>query len=356
MHGFLFKLAMKPDKDYIHYLSFLKCIAMLAVIGIHVFGTPTTYWPLLHTRGELFFAKFMYSAFRAWAVPVFTMVSGALFLNPGKALPLAKLYKKYILRLVGVLMTFGLAFSIMEIVFSTKHFEVGTIWQALLTIYSGKTWAHLWYLYIVIGLYLVTPPLRTMVRELSPTGIRYLLLLLFVFSGFFPFLNGLTSVPFGIRLPGGTFWVFFYVLGYAFHAQIIVMNRYLAIACIASGLLWCAFGQFLPDMPTITGSKLYEIGTETLVSMAMSAGVFSLAKQCCKQSVDFCDTLLNPLSFGIYVIHALFVNLMFKVLGVTPEQYDMWVVWTVVFIVTSICSFSFAFVFRKIPFIGKKLL
>lgn len=48
------------------------------------------------------------------------MISGALFLEPTKEISLSKLYKKYIMRMVIVLFTFGWLFALMEVVFVEK--------------------------------------------------------------------------------------------------------------------------------------------------------------------------------------------------------------------------------------------
>ena len=53
----------------------------------------------------------------------------------------------------------------------------------------GPPWYHLWYLYMLIGLYLLTPIYRIFVKNAEEKDIRYLLILFFLFGLVLPFLK-----------------------------------------------------------------------------------------------------------------------------------------------------------------------
>ena len=55
----------------------------------------------------------VYSGLARFAVPIFVMISGALFLDPKKDIPIRKIYSKYILRIV-------IAFVFWSVVYAVK--------------------------------------------------------------------------------------------------------------------------------------------------------------------------------------------------------------------------------------------
>lgn len=146
------------NKEYIHYFSVLKCLAMLAVICLHTFCTPVNFWYCYLNRNEIFIGVFLSQFLLAWAVPIFLMVSGALFLDKTKSIPIKKLYKKYILRLVLILLTFGTLYALMELIYTNKTINFFTVLTALKNVYAGQSWDHMWFIYMILGLYICIPP------------------------------------------------------------------------------------------------------------------------------------------------------------------------------------------------------
>lgn len=93
-----------------HYLNVLKTFGMFAILTLHVFATPYTYWSEFYDSFHKFLAFFLKNILFSWAVPVFVMASGALFLNPEKYIPYSKIFKKYVFRLILVLLSCWISF------------------------------------------------------------------------------------------------------------------------------------------------------------------------------------------------------------------------------------------------------
>lgn len=347
---------MELKKSYTHYLSVLKCIGMFSVICIHTFCTPFSYWSEQYSSIGMFLSYFLTNGLRAWAVPIFVMVSGSLFLDKSREISFSKLYGKYLLRLVFTLLTFGMIFALMERVFNARTFSINMILLALLDVYTGNLWDHLWFVYMIIGLYIITPFLKTYIEKANENDIKYLLAVLFIFDCIVPFFNSITKVKFGFYIPVSSIWLFYYFLGYALRFEIIYINNTMASLFIFAGLLWCAFGQFLPEMTKIEGAFLRYAGTNDLVAVFMATGIFALVKENCSSRTNFIDTFINPMSFGVYVLHALFINFVLKVVHFTPEKHSYLLVWAIVFFVTSIGCVITVWILRKIPFVKKYIL
>ena len=74
-------------------LDILRIVAISAVVVIHT----TQNMSKLDVTGLDWAVLNVYDGLVRWAVPVFVMISGVLFLNPAKEQPLKKLYTKNVL-------------------------------------------------------------------------------------------------------------------------------------------------------------------------------------------------------------------------------------------------------------------
>ena len=94
------------------YIEYLRCMAMFSVVLAHVCITARTDFPD-HNRYEEAFAVGVANILH-FAVPVFFMITGALFLNPAKKITIDKLLKKYTSKYALGILVFGWGFALME--------------------------------------------------------------------------------------------------------------------------------------------------------------------------------------------------------------------------------------------------
>lgn len=96
-------MEIKKNKHFEH----IRAFSVLAVITIH-----TMYSALLQFgEGALVAEKILYRCVMNmmwWAVPCFLMMTGSLLLDSNRKVPLKKLYRKYILRMLLVIQSIGL--------------------------------------------------------------------------------------------------------------------------------------------------------------------------------------------------------------------------------------------------------
>lgn len=133
------------------------------------------------------------------AVPIFIMLSGALIMDLNRPYSLGSFYKKRFIR-IGIPFLFWAGFYYywsyksygMEI---TPEFIKNSLGQ-------GLTYNHLYFIFIILGLYAVVPILRFLLQNIPLWGIWILVATLFVISSngiLFRYLpmNGLTRfVPY----------------------------------------------------------------------------------------------------------------------------------------------------------------
>ena len=77
------------------YFDYLRVFATFSVIILHI---ASSNWSLIDVNGfDWFVFNFIDSIVR-WGVPVFVMISGALFLD--RDIPIRKIYSKYVFRMI----------------------------------------------------------------------------------------------------------------------------------------------------------------------------------------------------------------------------------------------------------------
>ena len=143
-------------------LDIMRIIACLAVIMLHTSGTgfiPGRDYPLLSVE---WVTCFVWNSLSSWAVPLFVMISGSIFLDSKKEVTIIKLYKNNILKLLVVLIVWSAFYT---------YFCNGTFFPL------GLASDHLWYLSMVIALYLTIP----IIRNISNKMRDYFLIVWFAF-------------------------------------------------------------------------------------------------------------------------------------------------------------------------------
>ena len=136
-----------------------------------------------------------------WAVPAFLMVSGILLLDRRRTITLRRAWK-YIRRVLLALIVCSLGFRIFDIVMNQEPMSLSTLLVALQQLLTAGGWSPLWYLYLMIGLYLMLPFYYMISERSSETELWFLLTILFIFCAIAPLIkaSGL-NLGFYFRLP-----------------------------------------------------------------------------------------------------------------------------------------------------------
>lgn len=335
------------------YIEILRMAATLAVVFLHINMTLVENF----TAEEL--GVFNYAVFNdcyicvKWAVPCFIMISGALLLDPAREMNWKKI-GKYVLRMVVVLLTFGIGYALMELVFTKKGFSIEMLFQAVANTAQGASWSHMWYIYMLIGLYLFTLPLKAVTEKLSGKALEILMIILVIGGFVIPSINTVA----GLKLQSFMLvneYIIWYLLGY----YLSVTKRKLFVqACIGAPVSLAA-------MIVSETVSLYQTGTSfglnhqtaNIFTLILGASVFIIFKHLFekKEKISAVGRLICFTSFGIYLIHPLFINIIYKVLHITPLSLPIGIGIVALFIAVFLLSFAATFVLKKIPLINKIL-
>lgn len=131
------------------YLDFLRVVGIIAVIFIHV---AVQNWDDLTPDSPELLPLAIFEGVSRFAVPLFVMISGALFLNPERKIETGRLWRHNILKMVGIFFGWCAIYAVADLAF-------GKGWPDVISdLLFGHY--HMWFLVMIIGLYIVTPLIR----------------------------------------------------------------------------------------------------------------------------------------------------------------------------------------------------
>ncbi len=169
-------------------LDLLRIIAIICVIFIHISGKILVKYPDISNDDLL--VAFIYNSASRIAVPIFIMLSGLLLLH--KQETIGVFLKKRFFSIVPVFLLWNGIYSLYI------HLQDNSEdWLYIfLKGFREPIFYHLWYIYVLLGLYLVTPFLREVFNKIDGKYIRYFLIICFGSI----FLNTLIHNFFGFKL------------------------------------------------------------------------------------------------------------------------------------------------------------
>lgn len=204
-------LALKTPENYF-WADRLRNIATVMVIAIHV-AAPVAHVPTdIHT--SWWWAGNFWNSLSRPGVPLFVMLSGFLLL--GKDYPLIDFLKRRFSRVVIPALFWMVVYSIYGYI---ANGNPATVWDALRNIITSPVHYHLWFIYLIIGLYLVYPILRPWVKTANEQSFRYFFVMAMLGTWVYKILALFFNLPIGIYFELFTNNCGYFVLGYYLGAK-----------------------------------------------------------------------------------------------------------------------------------------
>ncbi len=196
------------QKQFMLWADLIRVVATFLVITVHVSGQITNVWGKV-PEVDWFIAN-IYGGIARICVPLFFMISGYLLLPRSESL--GTFYRKRIPKILIPLIAWSLIYLGW---YCGNH--PGTCTPPLIQnlLFVQGAYYHLWFLYSLLGIYLILPVLRLMFRpEADRKILWYLIGLWLVFQSFLTFVNHFWGLRVGISAPLATGFVGFFILGY----------------------------------------------------------------------------------------------------------------------------------------------
>ena len=123
------------------------------------------------------------------------------------------------------ILLFGVPYAASELVVAERTFRIMMIPEALKMTLTGHTWSHMWYLYLILVLYLITPLLKKVLRVLPVWGVAAVMTVIFLGSRVAPFVNKVLDVNSIPVLPDGGVYFLYYLCGYLFAVREVRVDK-----------------------------------------------------------------------------------------------------------------------------------
>lgn len=288
-----------------NYISNLRNIATFAVILLHVAA------PFVLQFNKISFASWqlanLLDSMLRFGVPVFVMISGAVLLDRSE--PLSTFLSK---RLKRVLLPF-LFWSIVYFVFvyagSFQKLSMLQLSQTLFNKLLKGTYYHLWYVYMILGIYLFVPIIRKWAQNSTKQELQYFLFLwavtLLINTNVAKYLPSVEVLYFSRYLG-------YFILGYYLDKHVSTSrpknNLYLMCFVFGAALTFLSTSYLSVKQNHLNITYYNYLSPNVCL---LSIGIFlsgkSLLHNSSKLSIN-----LDKHSYGIYLVHVLVLHYVYR--------------------------------------------
>ena len=347
------------DKKHIAYLEVLRLVACILVVGVHVSAFNLEQVPVESLNFKVMNGLDCLSIL---GVPLFVMISGALFLAPSYEVTVKKFYTRKIPRIVFLYFFWLLFYNVVNFL------ENGIVWnftnvkkQIVLESLLGKGMYHMWYLPMLAVLYLLTPFLKSFAADrkkcmlFCALGFAYSILLPTALKFEFPYRTIVESLynQFDCSFFGG--YVTYYVLGHALHEYVPKLSAQKKAALGLGGVIAMGIEIAVCNAWSVkTGIMSTILNTPFSVTAFIgAAAIFLLLRDGVSgRKQEELSGRLAGLTLGIYLIHPLFLRI-YGWLGGTTLFAPAAIAVPLIIVLITLVSGAAVYVLSKIPVVKK---
>ena len=338
------------EEKKIYWVDNLRFLATISVIFLHV-ASPI-YFQFGKVSDAYWWTAFLYSGTTRFGVPIFLMLTGALILPKNYSIGyyLKNRFNRIVLpflfwSFIYITYNYSNVFSNENITFSTKLTIV------LNQLNNGSQY-HLWYIYVLIGLYLFIPIISRWVRNATKNEILYFIIIWF----FVMILNQPYVISLGIK-PTIDFTYFSGFMGYlvlGYYLSIVEINKkwinILPIGLIVLGMAITMYGTYYVTFSEGKSSEVF-LGVLSPNRVLFAAGLFLFFKNRNKTypKIQPIINFIIKFSFGIYLSHVFVINILLD-LGISCYTINPYIGIPLTSILTIIISGLLTFGINKLPF------
>ena len=315
------------------FLDYIRVIACFLVILVHAsenfYGAPGS----TDMAGPQSFLAddvdrlwvSVYDGISRMAVPLFMIVSAFLLVPLSEGTTAAVFYRRRATRILPAFLFFMVVYSVVPQLWGQIELEASVTDLSRIPLNFPSLAGHLWFMYPLISLYLFIPVISPWLAKASAREERFFIGL-FALSTCMPYLNRF----FG-ELWGQCFWNEFHMLWYfSGYLGYLVLAHYIRThlawsvkrrlcvggAMFVVGAVWTILSFYIQAEPGVLHSTpVLEIGWSfcTINCLLLTAGAFLLFTCIRKTAAPALVTDLSRLSYGIYLVHILWLGLWVRI-------------------------------------------
>ena len=355
------------NKKRVIWIELLRIMACIGVIGIHAGSQHFRDMPL---DSSVWAVSNFYHGINRFAVASFIMISGCLYLDSKRTWNLRRLWKKNILPIAAAYIFWQMFYAVYRIITNGTLAKGSKAALVKFMVYISKSYFHLWYLPMLIGLLIITPMLWEIVNSArGKQWEEYMIVLFLVFQilpytiNYFPFpwKEHIMDILQTVQPEMVTGYIGYFILGhYLSHYEISKKLEYLVyvlgVILILAAIGLCYISSQKSGKPI---QSFYE--NYTLAGFFWGSSFFLFFKNYVskikwneKQEKRIC--YLGSCTFGIYLIHALIRDILHRIgidsMMISNTAIAIPVLITMIFVL----SLAAVMIIKKIPRVSKWII
>jgi surface polysaccharide O-acyltransferase-like enzyme len=287
------------------------------------------------------------------------MLTGALLLQPQKKDTLHAFFKKRWNRIGWPSIFWTSAYFAWDFLVQNIPFTAGAIAQGIL----NGAYTQMWYLYVLAGLYLLTPIIRIFIFNADENMVKYFILIWVIGVAVLPFLKLFSIYSLNSNVFTMTGYVGFFVLG-SYLSTVHARRRTLAVL-MAVGVALTAMGTYWLAA-TVGGSGMYffqQYFSPTVILASVAAFLLFMTIKPPAPHKDGRPTKLHKLikvisvnTFGIFFIHVMIIEsiqLGYFGFAINRAMLDPIIEVPILTVIVLFTSLGIIILLKKIPYLKR---
>lgn len=307
-------LKSAPPPSRLAYLDGLRVLAILLVVIVHATA------PLLvnpQWLGQpLWYLCLLQNPINRAGVPLFFMISGYLFLRTPTVSAPMPFYRRRLPRLLLPLVFWNGVYLLVQ---TPPPSLSSGLFDYFRTLFTGGSCYHMWFLYAILGIYLLVPVLEVLARYGSRAHMMSLLAVAAFPSSILPLINSFLPFEASVYLPMVEGLLGYFILGFLLGTT--EFSRRARIGIYLAGMagycmdLWVDLTTATPQSIPLPSQSGYRI-SHYFVAAALFVGMRTLFQKCPQAEQHAAAPLahLSRLSFGVFWIHPLLLKVIDRLL------------------------------------------
>lgn len=336
--------ARKTEKEHYFYIDILRCLATIAVVSFHVGAADRYQWFVTMVNN--------------WCVPAFIAISGVVFLSKKENVTYKSMWK-HVRKILVALIGWGWIYNILSLIIIDHRLTIDNVYRAFRMVIEADTsfCYQFWYLYMIIGLYLIIPLLHQFVLSGEKKDIASLLGVLVFFAILLPTFVTCFGGKFDRNFWKSAFLPFsgymvYLLIGYWLHTY--GLKRPVILGIVVTAAIQFAVASYLIAQGNIVYERLS--GYQSLLScelmVLLFVGVKAIAPHVEKiQPINFMIRTIASNSFGIFILHVALIQMFRKVCGMDCSFAPQYISIPVMMVVTLAASVFCTRIIKRIPLI-----